>query len=189
MLDILKPVDGSYKNGIKRMRLMMDKETFKNYISKYTNLIFWYNSRVPIDPIDREVYFEAYKCLYGTENVTSIYSATPPISASCINPEALLRNYTSEIMMQLSTYDVLIFCVNGNKYMLPEKRKWVTNVEDAAKDTCFIGAYSSCDERQPILDACWFSNLSCLVIRALSMDNEDESYFWEAEHRVPSVYL
>lgn len=188
MHDLLLPMDGSWSRGLARARLMVDKDAFQTYVNACEDVIFWYDSNVIVqDPIDRDVYMEAYRQIYGGPHVRTLYGPNEP-PGKIVTLSFLKDQYNLEQMRVLSKHDVIILCSTGRQKAL-EGRVLLSNPQDACKGSQYSGPYSTASSRTPILDQCTLSDLSVLVVRALSLDESSTSYNWESDPTVSCIYI
>lgn len=188
MHNLLLPVDGSWKDGLARTRLMVDSHAFRTYVKSNEQTIFWYDSSIiSHDPLDREMYMEAYRQLYGGDNVKSVYGATQP-PGKLATLTFLRDQYNLERMREISSYDVVILCSSGKQKAL-QGRQLLSSATEVCRASQFSGPFSTAASRTTILDQCTLADLSVVVVRALSLDEESPSYVWEADPTVTCIYI
>jgi hypothetical protein len=183
------PLDGPTSPDVGRMKLVVDSSSMKRLVTLLGDVTYWYSKEyfhIPMGQAD--MYFEAYKQLCGRDEVVSVHSTLPPDGKEHI-PQSLIDSYAITRMDEILKYDVLLFCVAGSQYAVPQGRIVTHTLSDVQKGSYMVGRYDSAESRTEIIEMCNSRELTCVVVRALRMDTGIEGYKWEHEYRVPCYYI
>ena len=198
MRELLYSVDGPGSRSLSRMRLVVDKDALRSYISGLPQVTLWFQTDYFEDEhVDREVYGEAILQWCGGPNTSYTFCSGYPEPDGIISvPSALIDGYILSRMHAIAMFDVVLFCTTSKSYEVPQSRTIVHNTSKLSKQGdqkwCMFGRYATVDERTEVIEKCAEKDLSCVVVRAMRMDGEErgkEEYKWESEHRVTCVYL
>ena len=200
MNSVLYPLDSHNSKHVGRMVLLVDSSALREFILRVCDNIptgegscsvtLWYDSNYfSIPPSLLESYMYSYSSMIGIPLIATSYSPTPPPGKSVI-PSSLLESYLVVHMNDIMRHDVVVFCVAGECRMVPDSRK-VVSESQVCQNAFISGKYDTVASRTNLIEKCAALQLSCVVVRAIRMDDPYAKvpYRWEVEPRVTCYYV